>query len=221
MGSEKNDNLPLWTSLFERSIELKFAEPSLIDSIDQLLAWFASIEGDEIDAFGEKLIGIYGLEELRLRFEDCMDRLLVSNMARGMFDNCGTKDEAKWRYRKLIRVFHPDRGANSEAWLNFRAEKINGAYSAFQDSFLKSENKPREFRERRSKTRKSKKSSPRANRQSEHSELSRRPSSNLAKADWRNRFGDPDLLEKRAIWSLVSISVIIFTLILLSALLEK
>jgi hypothetical protein len=153
MNSITGCDSSVWANLLERSIELKFAEPALERYIDDLLVWFSSIEGTEADDLGEKLLARYGADELRLRFEDCIDRLLISNSSKGMFDTCETKDRAKWRYRKLIRVFHPDKGANSEAWLNFRAEKINGAYRIFDSSLLNKQGAPAGFREKKSKSR--------------------------------------------------------------------
>ncbi len=202
----------IWGAQLERSLELRFAEPELSNFVDEILVWFSSVDSDNPDDLGQKLIKFYGNTEFRALFEDCIDRLMISNSSAGIFESCNTSQQAKWRYRKLMSVFHPDKGENTQTWLNFRAEKINRAYQEFEAKQSKNDVYKTTFRERKSKNRRSSSS---YGRYSENSISQRRRATTQRQfLDWRKAFGDAQTLERKVIRSLISICL--FTLILIS-----
>lgn len=116
----------VWNEKLATAIELETIDISLLDDIDAILAWTSSGQ-----TYTE-LVDIYGEAELLKRFEELLDRLVVGDHSVGeMFPSILSPDNAKKRYRQLIRVFHPDRGSKPEIWLNYRAEKINKAYKRY------------------------------------------------------------------------------------------
>lgn len=207
-----------WGAQLERSLQLGFAEPELANSIDEILVWFSSVESnDSGDEFGEKLISLYGLDEFRALFENCIDRLIISNDSRDMFMSCDTRDHAKWRYRKLMGIFHPDKGSNNQAWLNFRAEQINKAYRKFEINPSVKLTKKRVVKKR---ARKNVRSSSSFEPHSEFSIIRRKQTPARRLVNWRKVFGDPAELERKVIQSLVLIFVIILILVSLAAYLD-
>lgn len=120
-----------WFSTFSQCMELETIEALLLDDLEVILSWFISTDSE--DSYKRKLHELYGEQEFIRRFEELIDRLIIGDYAVGdMFPLSLSESDAKKRYRQLIRIFHPDRGAKSEKWLTYRAEKINKAYQLYQ-----------------------------------------------------------------------------------------
>jgi len=117
-----------WVAEFVQCLELGTTNAALASSLDQIAVWMRGT-----DPLYIKLEQKYSSEWLALRYEEFLDRMFVSeNAVVTMFPTTMPADEAKKRYRQLIRVFHPDRGAHEELWLNYRAERVNKAYKEYE-----------------------------------------------------------------------------------------
>lgn len=118
-----------WVNKLINCLELETVDLDLLNSVDDLLSWIAlRNDNSSYQALEQK----YGEQVLNERFEEFLDRLIVGDLAAGeMFPLSLSEEHAKRRYRQLIRIFHPDRGAKSEVWLNYRAEKINKAHKYY------------------------------------------------------------------------------------------
>ena len=124
----------IWQTNLSRCLRLGICDSSLIRHLDEILLWRGKLESSK-DDFSSVLIDEYGERVLKKKFEEFLDRLIVTgNSQTVLFSPRLTKEDAKNRYRKLIRVFHPDRGVNEQEWLNHRAEVINLAYQDYCDS---------------------------------------------------------------------------------------
>jgi len=126
-------SLPDWFASFLGCLEQGRAEEGLIRYLDDFLAWYAAINAVTQPAGIEHALDMFGHQELRVRFEEFIDQLVIANPNNYLllFPAQMSKEEAKTRYRQLIRTFHPDRGEKNEAWLTFRAERINNAYDEY------------------------------------------------------------------------------------------
>lgn len=116
------DATPSWMSALQRCLEQGSADPVLIVHLDEVLSW--------------RLNGTSWENSKKASFEVFLDQLLIANPNNytELFAQGLTKAQAKKRYRKLIGLFHPDRGAQDPAWLTYRAERINTAYSQFRET---------------------------------------------------------------------------------------
>ncbi len=120
-----------WLPELVRCLELGTTDPALADSFTQISSWMRG--ADNVDPAYKQLQARHSQEWIALRYEEFLDRLFVAeNAVAKMFPTNLTDDEAKMRYRQLIRIFHPDRGAHEPAWLNYRAERVNKAFDAFE-----------------------------------------------------------------------------------------
>jgi len=120
-----------WISALLKALELETVDAELLNHIDDILDW--KVVREQNDGY-IKLLQEHGEHSVNVRFEELLDRLIVGDFALGeMFPVGLTDDQAKRRYRKLIRIFHPDKGYKSELWLNYRAEKINKAHQLFAE----------------------------------------------------------------------------------------
>lgn len=129
--------MKLWQEAFMRGLEESSSEPQLYPHLDELLDWFSSSKSsEEPDTVMSSLLEMYGEQELRARFERFIERLIFhgNEVVRDVFSNNLSSKQAKRRYRKLMQVFHPDRGFNRQAWLTSRSEKINRAYQEYKDN---------------------------------------------------------------------------------------
>jgi len=121
-----------WLTKLVAALELETVNDDLLSYVDDILNWGA------VRSQSEPYIKLYeelGEQIINERFEELLDRLLVGDCALGqMFPLSLNEEQAKKRYRKLIRIFHPDRGFKSQVWLNYRAERVNKAYQQFLDN---------------------------------------------------------------------------------------
>ncbi len=195
---------PEWQGILTRSLRLGLADPKLFPHLDDILTWYGS-DTENPDLFLESLVTEFGDKEFRKKFEECMDRLTVSNFSidsKQLFGNL-TPDLAKVRYRKLIRVFHPDRGENQEDWLNYRAERLNVYFKEHIQSMETGDTFTIKTSPPGSRQRPTKKA---------HRMLHDKP-----KKDWRTLFGDPKLLERRILMFMIGVLVVCTLLLLLAA----
>ncbi len=187
-----------WRIILPRCLQLGHSDPTLVASIDEIITWYASIDKTN-DPLAMALFEQYGDQQFRLRFEEFLDQLVVSNASGAlMFPPSLSADQAKKRYRYLIRVFHPDRGFKSQAWLNSRAEKINNAFKAFRtDELVRPVAAPKhqfvdvsdviETPPKRARNFKIK----------------------YRSETWRKRFGNPQSLQRKIIVGLISLCVLL------------
>ncbi|MFT4636266.1 MAG: hypothetical protein ACI9OI_002066 [Chitinophagales bacterium] len=120
-----------WIAEFAKCLELGTTKASLANSYDEIVVWMRS--STDPDSVYSELESRYSKEWLALRYEEFLDRLFVSESALApMFPASLPSEQAKKRYRQLIRVFHPDRGAHEEMWLNYRAERVNKAFNEYE-----------------------------------------------------------------------------------------
>ena len=127
-----------WQQKLFKCLQLGISDDSLFANLNETLSWYSSFasseQNDAKDALSVALLNKYSQSDVRARFEEFLDRLLISNGNLDRFFNTSDSEaSAKKRYRQLIRVFHPDRGAKDQDWLNYRAEKINRAYNAYKE----------------------------------------------------------------------------------------
>jgi len=126
--------LDIWREAFCRGLEQASSEPQLYAYLDELLDWGTpSNDQNAEDDLRLTLLERYGERELRSRYERVVERLIFhgNEVIEDLFSSANGLQEAKLRYRKLMRVFHPDIGVSQQSWLNSRSEKLNGAYRAF------------------------------------------------------------------------------------------
>ena len=125
-----------WQQKLFECLELGISDASLFPNLNDTLLWYSSFgsgSDDSDDELASLLLSKYSQEDVRARFEEFLDRQLISNDSLdSFFRMSGSETAAKKRYRQLMRVFHPDRGAKDEVWLNYRAEKVNRAYTAYK-----------------------------------------------------------------------------------------
>ena len=125
-----------------------------------------------------------------------------------------SKAQAKTRYRQLIGLFHPDRGAQDPAWLTYRAERINTAYSRFIEALdAKSENTNPPKPEPTSAVRLSAIAVVKPKLKTR-----RRVILPFSTRDLRKWLGSPEKFEKHVFIGLIGLAAFIVTLLLLSAL---
>ena len=97
-----------WLDKFLNALDIEFIDVELVDHIDDILTWIG--EGASNQSY-EELEKKYGSVVLSKRLEVFLDGLVVGDSAAGeMFPLILSDEDAKKRYRKLIRIFHPDRG---------------------------------------------------------------------------------------------------------------
>lgn len=120
-----------WKTDFLNCLELGTSNVALANHFDQIVVWVRS-EGDG-DELYTNLEVRYSKDWIQLRYEEFLDRLFLSETPlASIFPPSLSTEEAKTRYRQLIRIFHPDRGAHEEVWLNYRAEIINKAFKEYE-----------------------------------------------------------------------------------------
>jgi len=127
-----------WQQKLVECLELGISDDSLLENISDILSWYSSFNIDDSDSdyldLSSRLLDRYNDSDVRGRFEEFLDRQLISNDSlESFFRMSSSEAAAKKRYRQLMRVFHPDRGAKDEVWLNYRAEKVNRAYTAYKE----------------------------------------------------------------------------------------
>jgi hypothetical protein len=205
-----------WGNSLHRSLKLGYADSTLLQHIDDLLQWFPISLSDQADKLGLSLVAEFGEAAYKVNFENLLDRLLLdsSNSRCGPFETTLKPSEAKWRYRKLMGIFHPDKGANEPDWLNFRAEKVNTYYSDYKKNSKSDSHRHTESLDPSSE--KNKKRSRRYSRRRSFSESVHLAKPRPLRRDWRERFGDPKDLERRIIAVFVC-AMVVFTLLLSTA----
>lgn len=105
--------------------------------LDDLLTWLSGTSGDHTDAI-DRAFAQQGLsaEDARSVALQALDSYLfnpqvttpVPRNVLGLGTATTTPESVRDRYRRLIKVFHPDRNPEQEAWATRRAEQINAAY---------------------------------------------------------------------------------------------
>jgi hypothetical protein len=179
-------------------LELGQSDPALAGSIDEIITWYASIDKSN-DSLAMSLLERYGDQQFRLRFEEFLDQQVVSNATGAqIFPRSLSSNQAKTRYRYLIRIFHPDRGFKSQAWLNSRAEKINNAFKSFRtDELVRPVVAPK----------------PQAVDRSAIVEKPPKRARNFKikyrSETWRKRFGSPRSLQRKIIVGLISLCALL------------
>ena len=120
-----------WQNIFVSNIRVEVADKDLLEHIDEVLDWFSQHEKNASGGLSDIINEAYEEREFRARFERFIDRLVFANdyLPGNLFPDQIGNESNRQRYRKLIRVFHPDKGANHSDWLNFRAEKVNSWYA--------------------------------------------------------------------------------------------
>ena len=121
-----------WNDLLLASFIRKKAHPTLLSNIDDVIVWLSQF--DEKESYSQQCITQVGsvqqVKYLTLSFIDEL-LLITPNQASSIFtDSKGLFVEAfiKKRYRRLCRVFHPDKSMHSKEWLSKRMVTINQAY---------------------------------------------------------------------------------------------
>lgn len=127
-----------WQQKLVKCLELGISDDTLFLDLNDILSWYSSFGAggsNNIDSeLSSTLLNKYSQADACARFEEFLDRLLISEQGLDrFFMSSGSEANSKKRYRQLIRVFHPDRGAKEQVWLNYRAEKINRAYQRYKD----------------------------------------------------------------------------------------
>ena len=189
-------------SALQRCLEQGSADPVLITYLDEILAW--------------RLNGASWDKPRKAAFEVFLDQLLIANPNNynDLFMHGLSKAQAKTRYRQLIGLFHPDRGAQDPAWLTYRAERINTAYSRFIEALdAKSENTNPPKSEPTSTVRLSTSAVVKPKLKTK-----RRVILPFSTRDLRKWLGSPEKFEKHVFIGLIGLAAFIVTLLLLSAL---
>lgn len=104
--------------------------------LDDLLTWLSGTNGNHADAidraFAQQRLS---KEEARSVALQALDAYLFDSQATpvarnvlGLGTDTTTPENVRDRYRRLIKVFHPDRNPEQEMWATRRAEQINAAY---------------------------------------------------------------------------------------------
>eukprot|EP00172_Hildenbrandia_rubra_P000190 Plantae.Rhodophyta-Hildenbrandia_rubra.ctg1086.p2 GENE.Plantae.Rhodophyta-Hildenbrandia_rubra.ctg1086~~Plantae.Rhodophyta-Hildenbrandia_rubra.ctg1086.p2 ORF type:complete len:184 (-),score=13.38 Plantae.Rhodophyta-Hildenbrandia_rubra.ctg1086:1791-2342(-) len=183
-----------------------------MDYLDEFMEWYAGINADVQAAGVDRALVMFGEAGLRLRFEEFVDQLVIANPNnyKKLFPAELAQEQAKVRYRLLIRLFHPDRGEKNQAWLNFRAERVNSAYQAYIDTEVEENAGPSStIRMARPETRAS---------QLRKTNSKPRWAIRYRKEQLRKWLGDPEELQKRIVWSLAGVAVVIVLMFLISTL---
>lgn len=203
----------LWYGQLEVCLRVGTADSSLLMHLDDILSWYSSVlnTDTEMDDWSTEIYNRYGDTDLRIRFEDFLDRLVISNVVayQELFPRELQPLDAKWKFRKLMSVFHPDKGRNNLEWLNFRAEKINSSYANYLE-----------------KSAESLEMSGTATGQNQvdiSSNSARRRRRSRVGADnrvlsWRDRIGSPAVVQRRAL-AVISIACMIMILSLIASVL--
>ena len=208
-----------WQNQLARCLKLGVSEVELRIHLDEMVSWYSRLSRGS-DEFAASLISEYGEQGFKQRFEEFLDRLVVAdNKGQRLFPQELSDAQAKKRYRQLIRVFHPDRGAKDEVWLNYRAEIINANYEKYcnRESLvppdLRSNGAPgpahtTDF----GRTPRSGNGSSHGNRTA-RGKVTARASRNLKikfrPAVWRRRLGDPKTLQRKIVYSLALFSAVL------------
>jgi len=177
-----SQDLPQWFARFRGCLEQGSADEVLICYLDDFLSWYAKL-GSAID-------------QLVIANPNNYDKLFPQELA---------KDQAKARYRQLIRIFHPDRGVKHEAWLTFRAERVNNAYKLYSD-------KRRAFQAEPFITNSAPRNKPTA---TGVATPYRKPKVYKARK-LHQLLGDPVKLQKRIIWSFSVVSALVVSMLIVS-----
>ena len=120
----------------------------LHENLDLILTWLANPDSESAAQFrSEYLKRNISVDILRGYVFFILQQKMFSNNVSQAHEVLGlsrsaTQDQAKVRYRKLMRVFHPDKAAGSVENFNSIAEKINLAYR----QFLKERQKPEQVK---------------------------------------------------------------------------
>jgi len=125
------------------SIDKDIVNNKLSFHLDEMLVWYSQINTVNSSKASENALKKYGELDLRLKIEEIIDKIFISSSIahERLFPLQMSESKAKERYRKLIRVFHPDRGSNGQEWLNRRAEIINVAFEKYKVSLSNGKNK--------------------------------------------------------------------------------
>ena len=205
-----------WHSQLARCLKLGISDDALLTHLDEVMIWYGCLAAEN-DDFTSSLLDQYGEQNLRQRFEEFLDRLLIANSKGSQLFPAGlTAATAKKRYRQLIRAFHPDRGANSEEWLNYRAEKVNLAYEVHRNRDLKVDiapaygNAPGYSQATTYGPAKGFGKAPRSSRPKSKNKINTGSPRDLKirfrPAVWRRRLGNPKTLQRNIVYSLACVS---------------
>lgn len=203
---------PSWFASFLGCLNQGRADETLITYLDEFLEWYAAINAITQPPGIEHAIEMFGEQGLRVQFEEFIDQLVIANPNnyRRLFPSLLSREQAKTRYRHLIRIFHPDRGTKTEAWLTFRAERINKAYN----NYLRGEG-PRESSAHRPAVADR---VPVASRRVQNRERNLRWAIRFSKERLRAWLGDPVVLQNRIVWGLTLVAITVVVMLLISAL---
>jgi len=183
-----------WLTKLVKVLDDESVDTSLLNYVDDVLSW--EVVRDKDPSYLELLENL-GQQNINIRFEELLDRLIVDDFALSeMFPLDLSDAQAKKRYRKLIRIFHPDRGSKPQEWLNSRAEKINLAYRQFvedetrEDGSLASDYKASDIE-------------PKFKKAKFKTKFKYRPSL------WRERLGSPQQFQKKILSALLVFSLLL------------
>lgn len=126
---------PNWAPKFLECLNAGRADPVLWENFDAVLSWLGS------ESF-EHILAEAGYAEqnsdqqpgCQRQVVELIDQLVIANPESyaQLFPVELEQAKAKQRFRKLMGVFHPDRGNKREAWLNYRSERVNKAYRTYR-----------------------------------------------------------------------------------------
>jgi len=120
-----------WESMLESSLQDGDVDFRLEKYLDEILSWSLRRRDHSYLLLQEKFGGVALLKLI----EVFLDKLILSDSSNyEIFPLNLSVSQTKKRYRQLIRIFHPDRGTNSQEWLNSCAEKINKAYQNYNNN---------------------------------------------------------------------------------------
>ena len=120
--------MQIWQTLFLQAMESDQIDRKLQPYIDELLAWLGSFSDIENNAFTQTLFSQYSTKKVHLRLYTVLDNLLFIE-GDGFYGVGDDAAQVKKRYRRLMRIYHPDRSIMNASWMNKRAEQINTAYA--------------------------------------------------------------------------------------------
>lgn len=120
--------MQVWQTLFLQAMNSDQIDRKLQPYIDELLAWLGSFSDKTNNAFTQALFSEHSAKQVRLRLYTVLDNLLFieGDGFHGVGDDAA---QVKKRYRRLMRIYHPDRSMMNASWMNKRAEQINTAYA--------------------------------------------------------------------------------------------
>mgnify|MGYP000412750836 FL=1 len=128
-----------WHSILLRSINEGRPQADLLEYVDPILVWVGQF--DSKNSFSKRCIKASGgaaeLMRLMLEYIDQLilfdEQNLVQIFGQDAFIHkvleSGDAKVLKLRYKRLSRIFHPDRTLHDTAWLHERMGLINRAYS--------------------------------------------------------------------------------------------